>query len=68
MRPKVYVLYWLQGTEEELKLSSSDYIETLSQQDSSSNIANLSSIKREFSKHYCRIWSPSMKDPKFKEK
>ena len=63
-RPKLHVLYWLDGTAEELGLSDADYIETLD--DVADESASAS--RKEFSRSYVRIWSPSMKDPSWKER
>jgi len=64
-RPKLHVLYWLDGTASELGLSDADYIETL---DNEFADESASASRKEFSRSYVRIWSPSMKDPSWKER
>jgi hypothetical protein len=56
MRPKVYVLMWLQGTSTELGLSTSDYVELAPQ------TGRETRNKEEFAGTYMRLWSPSAKD------
>lgn len=63
-RPKLHVVYWLDGTAEELGLSDADYIETLEDLTDESSSAS----RKEFSRAYVRIWSPSMKDSSWKER
>lgn len=58
MKPKIHVVYWLEGTREQLKLSDAVYFETLRQDVGDT----LSTAKKDASRVFCRVWSPSASD------
>ena len=59
VRPKVYVVYWLKGSRDELGLSSTDYVE----------VGNINTADRNaLAESYVKIWSPSLKDAHWEKK
>lgn len=59
-RPKIYVVYWLRGSADEVKLSGSDYVEVMHQlEEAARGPLDCEGIAQS----YVKVWSPSAKDP-----
>lgn len=82
-RPKVTVVYWLQGTVAELGLSSTDYVQAGRYTETSGHLApglaapratasNSTAAavdpKETYARSFMKVWSPSAKDPSWNQR
>jgi hypothetical protein len=62
MKPKVKIVFWLEGTKEELGLSCTEFFQVVITQP----VSNTETVTTSQSPDYCHIWSPSAMDPSWK--